>query len=67
MSGKGSGRRPMQVDDSAFQANWERIFNSGLPERSKGAGSNPVIGVKADSVGSNPTAAAIYVDDATGR
>lgn len=67
MSGKGSGRRPTQVDKATFEDNWDRIFNSGLPEWSKGAGSNPVIGVKADSVGSNPTAAAIYVDDATGR
>lgn len=38
----------------------------GMPERSMGAGSNPAIGMTPDSVGSNPTAAAIYIDDATG-
>lgn len=26
MEGKGSGRRPTQIDDATFQKNWERVF-----------------------------------------
>ena len=29
MSGKGSGRRPTQVDESTVEANWAAIFNKG--------------------------------------
>ena len=28
MSGKGSNRRPQQVDPRTFSANWERVFNT---------------------------------------
>ena len=28
MSGKGSSRRPQQVDPRTFSANWERVFNT---------------------------------------
>lgn len=28
MSGKGSGRRPQQVDDKTAQDNWARIFGA---------------------------------------
>ena len=27
MAGKGSKRRPMQIDADAYSKNWERIFN----------------------------------------
>lgn len=60
MSGKGSGRRPLSVDEQTFADNWSRIFNSGLPERSKGSGSNPETGIAPNDVGSNPTAAANF-------
>jgi hypothetical protein len=34
MSGKGSGRRPAEVDDETLTANWAAIFNQGkTPEQ----------------------------------
>ena len=38
----------------------------GVPEQTIGAGSNPASSLTAVTVGANPTAAAIYIDDATG-
>ncbi len=35
MNGKGSKRRPMQVDRKQFEVNWERIF--GLPTKHEAA------------------------------
>ena len=61
MSGKGSAPRPFAVTQDEYASNWDRIFR-GVPERSKGTAS------KADkAVGSNPTPAATYIDNATGR
>ena len=60
MAGKGSAPRPSSVSADEFSNSWDRIFR-GMPERSKGGGSNPLI-----AVGSNPTPAATFIDDATG-
>lgn len=61
MAGKGSAPRPYSVPQDEYASNWDRIFR-GVPERSKGGSSNlPEI------VGSNPTPAAIYIDNATGN
>ena len=54
---KGSAPRPIP-DRASYEANFDAIFRRGVPEGSKGAGSNP-----AESVGSNPTPAAIYVNE----
>ena len=67
--GKGSAPRPYSVDLDTFAGNWERTFNRGVAERSKASGSNPDNGMSRElsrNVGSNPTAPAIYIDDATG-
>lgn len=68
--GKGSAPRPCSVDAQTFASNWNAIFNRGVAERSKASGSNPDNGRRLlnapHTVGSNPTAPAIYVDDATG-
>jgi hypothetical protein len=40
---------------------------SGVPERPKGAGSNPVSDLNVANVGSNPTTAATYIDDVSGK
>lgn len=66
MSGKGDKPRPFAVDQDTFGANWALVFGEaaerrGVAERSNAIGSNPT-----QTVGSNPTAAAIYVDNATG-
>lgn len=58
--GKGHAPRPLSVGADEYAASWDRIFR-GVAERSKAAGSNP-----ANTVGSNPTPAAIYVDNASG-
>lgn len=58
MSGKGSGRRPTQVDAATFQSNWDRIF-SGRGVTVSTSGSNPL------SLGSNPSAPASKNDFAT--
>lgn len=63
MSGKGSAPRPFSVSADEFGDSWDRIFR-GMPERSKGAGSNPAANA---IVGSNPTPAATFIDDATGQ
>lgn len=60
VSGKGSAPRPFAVTQDEYASNWDRIFR-GVPERSKGDGSNP-----STAVGSNPTPAAIYVDNESG-
>ena len=60
MSGKGSDRRPTQVDEATFSSNWERVFGSDGVR----AGAKPVS--KIGNVGAIPTTPAIYVDDATG-
>lgn len=60
MSGKGDDRRPRKVDETTFASNWDRIFSSGVPERTKGAGSNPVSDLNVANVGSNPTTATTY-------
>ena len=56
--------------DSVKSANYESSLRleglSGLPEGTKGGGSNPPSDLTVANVGSNPTAAAIYIDDATG-
>ena len=57
---KGSAPRPFSVSADEYGDSWDRIFR-GMPERSKGGGSNPLI-----AVGSNPTPAATFIDDATG-
>lgn len=67
MSGKGDDRRPLSVDEQTFSDNWERIFKSGLPEGPKGDGSKPSSSLTAANVGSNPTAAAIYINADTGE
>lgn len=67
MSGKGDDRRPSKVDEQTFSDNWERIFSSGVPERTKGAGSNPVSDLNVANVGSNPTTATTYIDDESGH
>lgn len=75
MSGKGSGRRPQQVDDQTVASNWARIFGKkakpitvtvpadlpGCSTAASATGSNP------DDLGSSPSAPATYVDDATGE
>ena len=71
MSGKGSGRRPLNVGDDVFAANWERVFGKGsrptVPADLPGSG---VTGSAADSnsagSGSAPDSPAIYIDNATG-
>ena len=59
---KGSNPRPLSVSADEFSSSWDRIFR-GMPERSKGAGSNPAANA---IVGSSPTPAATFIDDATG-
>lgn len=66
MSGKGSDRRPLSVDAQTFADNWERTFNRGVGEQSKPASSNLARDI-VPTVGANPTAAATYIDDATGQ
>lgn len=35
MAGKGSGRRPQQVDQTTFSKNWEKAFDSPKKESEK--------------------------------
>lgn len=48
--GKGSGRRPTQVDDKTFEDNWSRIFGG---DRKSTEGYLPSVGENRDA-GSNP-------------
>lgn len=57
MSGKGSGRRPTQVDAATFQSNWDRIFSSDGVR----VGAMPVS--KIGDVGAIPTTPANSEDD----
>lgn len=63
--GKGSKPRPFAVTQDEYGAEWGRIFGEanqlGRRLTAKADGSNP------SNVGSNPTAPARYVDDATGK
>ena len=77
VSGKGSGRRP--ESDGSYSAGWDAIFgrkaDQALADRmraenlakSTGRSSTAEQGaLTASVVGSNPTAPAIYIDDASG-
>lgn len=63
MTGKGDTPRPFSVSADEYASNWDAIFGrktvgcSSMAEQAALTGS---------VVGSNPTAPAIYVDDATG-
>lgn len=73
MSGKGSGRRPTQVDAATFQSNWDRIFSVTPKDKPllafEEASDAPLVllgtsstgrasGSNPDSVGSTPTSPA---------